>query len=181
MIAFLQQQQQKKPSLRQKNLLHPWYRGFKGVSRLEKDEQHNISYTTGFGFQQKDNTFTLVSAPQGWNREKTILYLEDIISQNLLPLRGYKDHSRDTYQIELVCKRGTNLTLKKLQEVCNKTNKEAIVQNVITPSGKLMEKNNFDLITEFIDYRRGHLKNASSGYRLWRRKPSINIKNSSDL
>ena len=160
MIAFLQkQQQQKNPSsLRQKTLLIPWYRGFKGVSRFEKDEQDNVSYTTGFGFHQKDGIFTLVSAPQGWNREKTILYLEDIVSQNFLPLRGYKDLSRDTYQIEFVCKRGATLTLKKLQDVCNKTNKEVIVQNVITPSGKLMEKNNFDLITEFIDCRKEHLK-----------------------
>ena len=138
--------------------IQPWYKDFHGYSDYTQNDKGKYVYKTGFCIQKKDHGYYLTGAPQGWNREKTILYLEDILAENAIGLKGYIDHSRSQYQIELVFKRAAHFTLNDIKQTFSKTNQEVIIQNVITSKGKLIEQSNEDIIFEFVGCRRTHLK-----------------------
>lgn len=139
-------------------LLTPWYRDFTGPTSFWQNENGAYIFSTGFGFKKKVNHFHLISAPQNWNREKTIEYLDHVLSTDSGLIRDYLDHSTDTFNIELIAKKGVKVSLKSLDKLFNKKNNETLTVNVITHEGKLVGSDSPTLIKHFIEYRKGHLK-----------------------
>ena len=138
-------------------LLTPWYRNFTGRQNFWQNENGAYVFTTGFGFKKGKDHFHLVSAPQGWNREKTIEYLDQLLSTDSNNIRDYLDHSTDTFDIELINKKGTTIDLKGLRDFFDKVNNETLTVNVITHQGKLVGSDSPAIIKRFISYRKAHL------------------------
>lgn len=136
--------------------LKPYYKGFNGYEVYEENSDIGATYSTGFGFTKEQNVWYLSDAPQGWNREKVITYLNDIVKAED-GLKDYLDHSRATFKIELIFKRGQKVTLKELYHIFKKTNKESIEQNLINSSGKLLSMSIPEIIKEFCMVRKIHL------------------------
>ena len=138
--------------------LKPWYRNYAGLCEFKKNEKGSYVFTTGFEFLFEDKKVYLKNPPQGWNREKVILYLEKIIDDAQSPLKGWVDRSKDTYKIELLFKRDHLLNEKNIYNVFSKTNNEVVVQNIITSEGKLTAKKDGEIVEEFATFRKSHLK-----------------------
>lgn len=137
--------------------ISPWYRNFKGSKKLTKNKNNSNVFVTGFGFTQTKENYFLIAAPQNWNREKTINYIENVVKENNEIFREYIDHSKDSYQIELVLRRGKEITTAKIKQLFDKTNMEVIDQNVISAEGRLKNYSNQEIIANFCDYRKQFL------------------------
>ena len=136
----------------------PWYKNYKGRSNYLKIAEKNSNvFVTNFHFEEINGSYFLTQAPQNWNREKTINYIESIL-KNYEEIKDYLDHSKDSFMIEIIFKKGIKRSIKDLEEIFNKQNKEVLVQNVITYEGKLLNKSNEEIIEEFIYFRKIHLK-----------------------
>lgn len=136
--------------------LLPWYKGFLGKSENTKNEKGKVVFITSFGFKKVQSSYYLIAAPQGWNREKTIQYLETLMKENN-DFKDYTDHSKDTFFIELIFKRGMEITVKQLQNLFKKQNAEVEMLNTIDHTGKLRGMTASEVIALFCDYRRKHL------------------------
>lgn len=137
--------------------LVPWYREFRGDKKFWKNENGAQVFTTSFGFEKRDHRFYLVSAPQGWNRAKTIEYLDGVLNANTDLIRDYLDHSTDTFNIELIPKKGVVVKIKELKKLFNKVNNETLMVNIITHEGRLIGSNAPNIISRFVAYRKKHL------------------------
>lgn len=133
--------------------ISPWYKNFKGTKKTTKNKNGSTVFVTGFGFTKTKNGYFLVAAPQSWNREKTINYLDNIVKENNEIFREYIDHSKDNYQVEFVFRRGKEMSLQKLKNLFDKVNMEVIDQNVISAEGRLENFSNEEIIKHFCDYR----------------------------
>ncbi len=138
--------------------LEPWYRDFDGVQEFYVNDAGSPVFATGFGFVKNDKTFRLVSAPQNWNREKVVNYLDTVLAKKDVPIRDYVDHSTHLFDIELIPNRGASLKEKDLYEIFSKTNNEVVIMNVITSEGRLVGSDPTSTIKRFIKFRIGHLK-----------------------
>ncbi|XP_060085881.1 DNA gyrase subunit A-like [Ylistrum balloti] len=136
--------------------ISPWYKGFKGYQNYQKNEEGQFFLNTGFGFSQENHQWFLTDAPQGWNREKTITYLDELMKEKE-EIRNYLDLSKDRFKIQLIFKRGEKITQPKLQQLFNKVNKEMVEQNVINSQGKLKKMSTEEVIKEFCNIRKIHL------------------------
>ena len=136
--------------------LTPWYKNFVGKSQTNKNEKGQVVFTTSFGFKKIKNAYYLVAAPQSWNREKTIQYLETVIKTDD-DIKDYIDHSKDTFLIEIIAKRGVDLTPKKLQRLFTRSNNETEILNVIDYKGRLQNLTAHQIIEVFCHYRQEHL------------------------
>jgi DNA gyrase subunit A len=138
--------------------LTPWYKGFGGTHRFWTSETGGIFFTTGFGFHEESGKWFLTHAPQNWNREKVVEYLEEIIATETdSDFRGYLDHSAEFFKIEMLPKKGSSFSQEKLIKIFGKENHEAVVNNVINYEGRLEEYPAGVLIKRFCDYRKIHL------------------------
>ncbi len=138
--------------------LSPWYKGLKKDSYLYfKNENQQRVFSTGFAFEYSKGSLFLVQAPQNWNREKVIMYLENLVKEPN-EVRDYLDHSKDDFRIEIIFKREAKMTPKKIKAIFSKTNQEVIEQNVITYNGGLRKCSDSDIIRDFFSYRKKHLK-----------------------
>lgn len=137
--------------------LVPWYKGFNGRSRYWTTENGQLTYTTGFGVTLEGDKFFLTDAPQNWNREKVIDYLESLLEQEDGLLRSYLDHSRETFKIELLFRKGQKPTTEQVLALLSKENHEAVVMNVINTDGRLDEVPAAQIIKKFCAFRRTHL------------------------
>lgn len=139
----------------------PYYKGFQGYENYElSGEGSGFIYTTGFGFKwnKEKKSWFLIAAPQGWNREKVIGYLNDILKDNKEDiLRNYLDHSRENFQIELIFKRGTKIREATLYQIFDKVSREIVEQNLINSEGKLKKMSILEIIKEFCKIRKQHL------------------------
>lgn len=135
----------------------PWYIGYQGKSEYWFNPAENKVFTTGFGIKKKEDALYIVSAPQGWNREKVIEYLDEIVSDKEGIIRNYLDHSRDTWDIELVLKKGETLTVNAALKILDKTNNDVIAQNMITSAGRLEMLEVPEVIANFCEFRKKHL------------------------
>ena len=137
--------------------LPPWYRGIRRNSyRYFKNENQQRIFVTGFAFEYSKGSLFLVQAPQNWNREKVIIYLEGVIKEHD-EIKDYLDHSKDNFKIEIIFKRGVRMTPGKIKTIFSKTNQEIIEQNVIAYDGKLQNYNDTQIISDFFFYRKKHL------------------------
>jgi DNA gyrase subunit A len=137
--------------------LIPWYKGFGGKTRFWKGETGQTFYTTGFGFSNEGDKVFLTHAPQNWNREKVVEYLEEQLEKEDCEIRSWLDHSKETFRIELAPRRGARLTPEALEKVFSKENNEAVVMNVINSDGRLAEYGPAQIIKRFCEYRKAHL------------------------
>ncbi|MCP4131017.1 MAG: DNA gyrase subunit A [bacterium] len=135
----------------------PWYKDYAGDTLYSKNESGNFVHITGFGFTEKNKKVYLTCAPQNWNREKVIDYLEQTISNPKSPLRDYIDYSTDKFDIELISKKGQKFTVESAKELLNKKNNETVVMNVITSEGRLINTDSISIIKRFLVVRKEHL------------------------
>lgn len=135
----------------------PWYKDYTGDTLYNKNESGNFVHITGFAFTEKNKKIHITCAPQNWNREKVVDYLEQIISDPNSPLRDYIDYSTDRFDIELISKKGQKLTVETAKELLNKKNNEVVVMNVITSEGRLINTDSISIIKRFLTTRKEHL------------------------
>jgi len=136
----------------------PWYAGFLGYSDYARNDNGVMIFTTGFGFKTVNGSLFLTDAPQGWNREKVIDYLDQILSEKEnTELKNYIDHSSDCFHIELVPRKGTVLTPAMARKILNKCTNEIEVPNVINSEGRLASEKTDEIIARFCNYRKKHL------------------------
>ncbi|BBM89735.1 hypothetical protein COTS27_01442 [Spirochaetota bacterium] len=142
-----------------KKNIDPWVRDYYGAHHTVVNEHHMRVFVTGFGFERtKDGKIYLIAAPHNFNREKTILYLEELIKEHGDILRDYEDYSSDRFKIELLFKRGKRITDNVLTSLFTKETRDIIDQNVITSSGHLKNRTDGEIIEEFLAVRKMHLK-----------------------
>jgi DNA gyrase subunit A len=137
--------------------LKPWYKGYGGDIRMTQNESGSTILTTTFAFRRENDTLFLTDAPQGWNREKVITYLDDLAENREGWFRGYTDHSSQTFRIELHHKRGESPTEKEIRGLISKENNETLSYNVITHDGFLQHHPPERIIKRFTDFRKLHL------------------------
>ncbi len=136
----------------------PWVKGYHEDPKVTTNEQGVTVFTTHFGFSTEDNKLFLTATPHNWAREKTILYLEQLIKEGGGLLRDYEDYSRADFKIELIFKRGTRITSRILRQLFAKETRDFVDQNVITSTGQLKQQNDGEIIAEFLNVRIAHLK-----------------------
>jgi DNA gyrase subunit A len=135
----------------------PWYKDYKGQVRLYINDNGSEIMTTTFGFTRKDGKIYITDSPMNWNREKVIVYLDEILERKDSWLKEYIDHSSQTFKIELVPKKGEEPTDEQIMELLAKENNETLAYNVITHEGKLRNYPPHELIKRFCDFRKTHL------------------------
>jgi DNA gyrase subunit A len=135
----------------------PWYRDYVGPLTTAPNLKGETVLSTGFGFEVREGSIFLVAAPQNWNRQKVIDYLELIIADKATPLRDYLDQSTDKFEIELIPKRGEKLTVSAMEQLFDKKNNETLAWNVITTDGRLENHNAPSIIRRFCEFRKKHL------------------------
>ena len=148
-IAYLKTSKPKKIS--------PWYKDYTGQCRLELSANGSDIIVTTFSFKWEGENLFLIAAPQNWNRDKVINYLDDMIDRKDNWFREYIDHSSSTFKIELLYKKGEKPTDKQIKELFNKENSEVLAYNVITHEGKLKNHQPTEIIKRFCDFRKIHL------------------------
>ena len=137
--------------------LTPWYRGFNGATEFRKTENGEPVFTTGFGFKVEDGKVYMTDAPQSWNRNKVIDYLESLIEDKEGELRDYTDFSTDRFLIELSFKRVFKPTPENLRAMFSRVNNEMLAYNVITVGGRLEQHGPEEIIKRFCQFRKKHL------------------------
>ncbi|MDH5655649.1 MAG: DNA gyrase subunit A [Spirochaetia bacterium] len=148
-IAYLKTKKPKK--------LMPWYQNYNGEIRLNQNENGSLIMTTTFAFTREGNSIFLTDAPQGWNREKVINYLDDILDKKDSFLKEYVDYSSQTFKIELLFKKGAKVSDEDLKLFFSKENSETLAYNVITQDGLLRNFTPEQIIKRFCDFRKKHL------------------------
>lgn len=138
--------------------IDPWYRDFQGFSKIERDDLKNRFFVTGFGFAKEKEKIFLTHAPQNWNREKVIAYLEALLKFEDNDLRDYTDYSMDQFKIELFFSSRKKPTIEQLHTLFDKRNRESFEQYVINANGKLEHLTDREIIANFLDLRKIHLK-----------------------
>jgi DNA gyrase subunit A len=138
-------------------VLHPWYKDYNGEVRLHKNENGSQIMTTTFAFKEEGGKFFITDAPMNWNREKVINHLEEVMERKDSLLKDYIDHSSQKFKIELVFRKGDNISFQQLREVISKENTETLTYNVITYEGKLRNFSPEEIIKRFCEFRKKHL------------------------
>jgi len=137
--------------------LEPWYKDYNGEIKYAKNENGNWIVTTTFGFTWEGDNLFLTDAPQTWNREKVVNYLDDLVDKKDSWLKDYVDHSSQKFKIELVYKKGQKPSDAEIREIISRENSETVTINVITHDGKLKNFGPEELVKRFCDFRKGHL------------------------
>lgn len=137
--------------------LVPWYRDYNGFLDFHKNDSGEQVLTTGFGFSQEKGITYLTDAPQNWNRQRMIDYLEQLLDDKTGQLKDYVDYSTNHYRIELVFKRGFRPTTENLLALFGRVNNETLVYNVITTDGSLENHGPQEIIKRFCSFRKQHL------------------------
>jgi DNA gyrase subunit A len=83
--------------------------------------------------------------------------LEEIMERKDSLLKDYIDHSSQKFKIELVFRKGDNISFNQLKEVISKENTETLTYNVITYEGKLRNFSPEEIIKRFCEFRKKHL------------------------
>ncbi len=137
--------------------IHPWYKDYTGEIRLYTNENGSEIMTTTFGFTREGGSIYLTSAPMNWNREKVIIYLDELLERKDNWLREYVDHSSQTFKIELIPKRGEEPTDEEIKALFSRENNETLAYNVITHDGRLRNFPPEEIIARFCEFRKTHL------------------------
>ncbi|NUM42432.1 MAG: DNA gyrase subunit A, partial [Leptospiraceae bacterium] len=137
--------------------IKPWYKNYNGEVRTYKNENGSEILVTTFGFKWEGETLYLTDAPQNWNREKVINYIDEVLDRKDTWLKDYMDHSSQTFRIELIYKKGERPTEAQIKEVFSKENNETLTLNVITHEGRLKNFPTEEIIKRFCDFRKTHL------------------------
>ena len=148
-VAYLKTNKPKK--------LQPWYKDYHGEIRLAENENGSLIMSTTFGFIWEGNDLYLTDAPQSWNREKVINFLDDILDKKDSWLREYVDHSSQKFRIELVYKKGDKPSESDIKSLFSKENSETLAYNVITQDGLLRNYTPEQIIKRLCDFRKKHL------------------------
>ncbi len=135
----------------------PWYKDFGGQIKMSQNDNGSMVMSTTFGFRREDGKLYLSDAPMNWNREKVILFLDDLLEKKDNWLRDYVDHSSQKFKIELIPKKGEEPNDAALKELFSKENNEVLTINVITHEGKLKKRTPEEIIKNFCDFRKIHL------------------------
>ncbi|WP_411823611.1 DNA gyrase subunit A [Leptospira sp. 'Mane'] len=135
----------------------PWYKGYKGEVKLSKNDNGSVVMSTTFAFKKEDGKLFLTDSPMNWNREKVIVYLDDLIEKKDNWLKDYVDHSSQTFKIELIAKKGEEPSDAEIKALFSKENNEVLTINVITHEGKLKNHTPEEIIKRFCDFRKTHL------------------------
>lgn len=138
--------------------IFPWYKDYTGEIKIYTNENGSEIMTTTFGFTRENGIIYLTSAPMNWNREKVILYLDELLERKDNWLKEYIDHSSQTFRIELVPKRGEEPTDEEVKALFSRENNETLAYNVITHDGRLKNFPPEEIIKRFCDFRKTHLK-----------------------
>ncbi len=137
--------------------ISPWYKDFKGQVRVAKNENGSDIMYTSFAFDWEGETLYLTHAPQTWNREKVINYIEDILEKKDSWLKDYVDHSSQTFRIELQYKKGEKPNDAGIKELFAKENLDTLAFNIITHEGRLKNILPDEIIKRFCEFRKKHL------------------------
>ncbi len=137
--------------------IKPWYKSYNGEVRTYKNDNGSEIMVTTFGFKWEGESLFLTDAPQNWNREKVVNYLDEILDRKDNWLKDYMDHSSQTFRIELLYKKGEKPTENQIKELFNKENAETLTINVITHEGRLRNFPTDEIIKRFCDFRKTHL------------------------
>lgn len=138
--------------------LHPWYKDYHGEVRLKTNDNGTLFMYTTFGFRWEGDSIFLTDAPQNWNRDKVINYLDELIDKKDNWLKEYTDHSSQKFNIELNYKRGEKPTEEAVRELFNRENSEILAYNVITYEGQLKNILPEEIVKRFCEFRKEHLK-----------------------
>jgi len=137
--------------------LTPWYRDYGGQIRLAKSETGSTIMSTSFGFTWEDQTLYLSDAPQGWNREKVINHIDDLLEKKAGWLRGYTDYSSQNFRVELHYKKGEKPKEAEIKSLFSKENNETLTYNIITHDGFLKNFTAEEIVKRFCEFRKKHL------------------------
>ena len=137
--------------------LHPWYIDYKGKVKIIKNSSTSFIMSTSFAYEWREDKIFLINAPMNWNREKVILYLEDILDKKNSWLKDYIDYSSQVFNIELIYKKNEKPTNTMIEELFFKEENQSLAMNVISYEGKLNNFSSKMIIKRFCDYRKNHL------------------------